>query len=130
MSRRRRSRRRGTEARAQAEPRWIDHHVRSERQASRAWLAAQSRDRTTSVRLYARAAAAEKQALNLLPGGRPRTYSILAVSAASLYMKALDYESCRSVIATALRFDGLEPWAARQLGLIEYRVGNAPSETT
>lgn len=119
---RRRRRRQGKESRPQPEVRWIDHHVRSERQASRAWIAGQSGDRTVSLRLYARAAAAEKQALLMLPDGRPSTYSRLAVSAASLYYKAMDYESCRGIISTATQYPSLESWATRQLNVLTHRL--------
>lgn len=85
----------------------IEHHTKSEALASEAELAVRAGDRGRAIKLYARAAGYELQALNGIPEQKARTRGILAVSAASLYYKAREWDAAEQVIFRFLSETGL-----------------------
>jgi hypothetical protein len=88
---------------------WSDFHQRSEALASEAFLAVRAGQVDQATALYAQAAEAEERALHALEPSKVRTLGITAVSAASLWFKAREYQRAERLIFTMLeltRFRG------------------------
>ena len=94
---------------------WIEHHKVSEDLASQAQTALSDGREEDALALYARAALAEDKALADLDTSKTRTLGISAVSAASLYYKAAEFESAEEVAVQWLKFDSLPAFARNQL---------------
>ena len=94
---------------------WIEHHKVSEDLASQAQTALSDGREEDALALYARAALAEDKALADLDTSKTRTLGISAVSAASLYYKAAEFESAEEVAVLWLKFDSLPAFVKNQL---------------
>ena len=94
---------------------WIEHHKVSEDLASQAQIALSDGREEDALALYARAALAENKALADLDTSKTRTLGISAVSAASLYYKAAEFESAKKVAVRWLEFKSLPAFAKDQL---------------
>jgi hypothetical protein len=71
---------------------WADFHKASEAAAIEAERAFRARNTSQAALLYAQAAELEQQALAALDDTKARTRGITAVSAVSLWYKAVAYE--------------------------------------
>ena len=98
------------------QPNAMTYHKESEHFASQAEMAARNGMSTTW--LYRQAAWAEITALNYVPIDKPRTYSILAVSAVALAWKSDDTAMAYKVGDSYMRSGRLLPWAVVQIGEI------------
>lgn len=76
---------------------WIDLHRSSEEHAAKADLLAREGQRDLALASYREAAELERQALQELDAGKHRTWTITAVSAASLYFMAQEVEIAQSM---------------------------------
>lgn len=94
---------------------WIEHHKVSEDLASQAQTASSDGRKEDALALYARAALAEDKALADLDTSKTRTLGISAVSAASLYYKAAEFENAEEVAVRWLNFESLPAFAKDQL---------------
>lgn len=94
---------------------WIALHQVSEGFASEAEAAVLQGRRAEARKLYARAAAAEEDAVGLLDPSKTRTIGISAVSAASLYYKAEELARAEEVAGRWLGFATLPGFAREQL---------------
>ena len=95
---------------------WLEHHKLSERLASEAQVASLHGRQDEALILYAQAADAEVKALDDLDPSKVRTAGISAVSAASLYYKAADFERSADVVLQWLGDHTLPGFAKKQLG--------------
>ena len=94
---------------------WLEHHKASERLASQAQAALGEGNQQEAMNLYVRAADAEKAALDVLDGSKTRTLGISAVSAASLYFKAAEFQRAEQMASQWLGYASLPTFAADQL---------------
>ena len=94
---------------------WIEHHKISEDLASQAQIASSDGRKEDALALYTRAALAEAKALADLDTSKTRTLGISAVSAASLYYKAAEFENAEEVAVRWLNFESLPAFAKDQL---------------
>ena len=94
---------------------WIEHHKISEDLASQAQTALSDGREEDALALYAHAALAEAKALADLDTSKTRTLGISAVSAASLYYKAAEFENAEEVAVRWLNFESLPAFAKDQL---------------
>lgn len=94
---------------------WLEHHVRSEKLAAEAEVAARSGDVSRSRSLYAMAAQAEEQALADTDLAKTRTLGISAVSTVSLYYKAAQVDAAERIAYRWLSYANLPGFAADQL---------------
>jgi hypothetical protein len=90
-------------------------HRQAEAYAAEAELLSRRGDDRGAVELYRRAAVAERQALALVPGDQVRTWSVLAVSLASLLYKGEAFSEAEQTIASLLESETLLPWAREEL---------------
>lgn len=93
-------------------------HERSREMASRATTYAQQGNTSEAMVLYAEAGDLERQALLDVPLEERRTWSILAVSAASLFYKARKYEQAEYIVHEYLANEDTLPFARRQLRML------------
>lgn len=100
---------------------WIQHHMKSERLAGDAEIAARRGDVTRAQKLYTQAAKAEEQALADVEPAKSRTLGISAVSAVSLYYKAAQFQTAEALACRWLGSDQQLPaFAGEQLrGLLQ-----------
>lgn len=91
------------------------HHSVSEQYASLAEIATKQGDTDQAKKLYRLAAEAETQALFDLESGKKRTLGITAVSAASLWYKAHDFQQVQAVAHKWLATGLLPDFAVAQL---------------
>lgn len=94
---------------------WLEHHYQSEQLSSEAEIATRHGERNQAFELYARAAQAEELALQEVEPSKPRTYGITAVSAASLYFKASQWESAKTLAHRCLGSGRLPDFASQQM---------------
>jgi hypothetical protein len=90
-------------------------HTQAQDLAVRASLALREGRRREATELYAKAAALEQQALREVPTSKPRTWGILAVSAASLLYKARKHAEVEIFLHSLLARSAIAPFARRQL---------------
>lgn len=112
---------------------WAEHHSLSEKYASEAELAALAGEHARAEALYAKAAALEEQALEDIPPEKTRTIAITAVSAASLWFTAREYDRATRIATEWLQGGRLPPFAVHQLeqllaadGMREYERAGGP----
>ena len=94
---------------------WIEHHKISESLASQAQAALDEGRRQDALALFARAARAEDRAITDLSPSKIRTLGVSAVSAASLYYKAAEFELANDAAVRWLNSDLLPGFAKEQL---------------
>lgn len=94
---------------------WKEYHSESAKLASQAEAALKEGKSKDAERLYHLAAEAEGQALSVLDHKKRRTLGISVVSAASLYIKAKDYQNAEQVACKYLVSKQLPSFAAEQL---------------
>lgn len=94
---------------------WTMNHSKSEHYASLAELEAKQGDAERAAELYRLAAEAEMLALADLDKSKKRTLGITAVSAASLWYKAHDFQKAQTVAHQWLATDLLPAFAINQL---------------
>lgn len=97
---------------------WSDWHQRSEALASQAFLAMRAGQVDQAIALYAKAAETEERALRELDPSKARTLGITAISAASLWLKAREYQRAEQLAFTMLGNDKLPPFAAIDLRVL------------
>ena len=78
---------------------WIEHHKTSESLASQAQVALDEGRRQDALTLFARAAREEDRAITDLSPSKIRTLGVSAVSTASLYYKAAEFELANNAAA-------------------------------
>jgi hypothetical protein len=105
---------------------WTAPHLTSEGHAAKAHLALKAGDEESARTYFAAAAEAEISAMRLLGPGTPRTYGILAVSAASLRVKAGQNEEALRIVEEAIAIPGLPGFARQQLADIRTVLDSAP----
>ena len=76
---------------------WLEFHKESEQLAYEAEIAAHRGNIAQAREIYLKAAQAEEKALDELESDKPRTYGITAVSAASLYFMAAEWQVARNL---------------------------------
>ena len=76
---------------------WLVHHQQSERYAAEAEAYVRAGDLCRAREQYALAAAAEVHALEAVSTDKPRTYGVTALSVTSLYFKANDWDTARTL---------------------------------
>ena len=91
---------------------WADFHKASEAAAIEAEQAFRDGNTSQATLLYNKAAALEQQALAAVDSTKARTRGITAVSAVSLWYKAVDYERAEQ-LAYSMLADPLIPGFAR-----------------
>ncbi len=94
---------------------WLEHHARSEAYAGQAEQLDKQHQINRAIQFYRLAAEAEINALETLDPSKTRTLGITAVSAASLYYKAQDFEQAKHVARKWLASQSLPPFAVDQL---------------
>jgi tetratricopeptide (TPR) repeat protein len=94
---------------------WLAHHIRSEEYASQAQELDRQQQFDRAVEFYYLAADAEAHALEHLDPYKTRTLGITAVSAASLYYKAQEFEQAKQVIHKYLATNSLPSFAVDEL---------------
>ncbi len=94
---------------------WIMHHYKSEIYASLAERAAKQGYTDLAKKFYRITAEAETQALSDLACGKKRTLGITAVSAASLWYKAHNFQQAQAISHKWLATDLLPAFAVNQL---------------
>ena len=104
---------------------WLEHHAASERHAAAAEAEARSGNRSLAQQLYAKAAAAEAQALEAVDPAKTRTYGITAVSAVALYHKAARGEPALTLGRRCLASDNLPGFARHQMADLLDTIANA-----
>jgi len=93
-----------------------EHHDRAQKLAAQAMLmAAQGDDRAAALRLYAEAAALEREAFLQVPADKARTRGILAVSFVSMLYKARELKQAESALYGLLAQDTFTAPARAQL---------------
>lgn len=109
---------------------WVEHHKCSERFASKAQVALLSGSKAEALRLYAKAADAERRALADLDESKIRTVGISAVSAASLYYKAENLECAEEVAVKWLGWRTLPAFAKAQLDSLRRSIQRDQTPTS
>jgi hypothetical protein len=95
---------------------WLEHHKNSEALASAAHAAKKEHDLATAHSLFLEAGRAEKKALEFInPKEKSRTFSVTAVSAASLFYKGGDLRQAEMIAYSCLANDSILDFAADQL---------------
>jgi hypothetical protein len=94
---------------------WAQWHRRSEELASEAEVAARRHDAVTAHSLYAQAAEAENQALQVVDRNKLRTFAITAVSAVSLWFKSRQFQKAEQLSYLMLSNADLPEFATAQL---------------
>jgi hypothetical protein len=94
---------------------WQMNHTDSEHLASLAELASRQNDTARAVDLYGQAAEAELRALADVDPSKTRTLGITAVSAASLFFKALRFHEAQATAHRWLASDRIPDFAVDQL---------------
>jgi hypothetical protein len=108
---------------------WSDPHRVSENLASAAHDALRRGDNGAAQSLFAQAAKAEEEALlQLDPTAKPRTFSIMAVSAAALWYKGHELERAESITHRILCHSNLEAFAASQLRTLLQAIWNVRAQ--
>lgn len=97
---------------------WSALHELSEAAAAQAELLARGGQQDAAAQAYASAAEFEEQALSKVGADKPRTFGILAVSAASLWFKARELRRAEALTLNAMTWAGLPPFAAQDLRVI------------
>lgn len=97
---------------------WLDAHTQSEQLSAQAEGLVRAGNRADSLICFAQAAEAEERAFRLVATNKPRTLGIMAVSAASLYLKAGEYAGTERVAVEAMAQNSLPPFARQQLRLL------------
>jgi tetratricopeptide (TPR) repeat protein len=90
-------------------------HRQAEAYAAEAELLSRRGDVREAAELYRQAASAERQALALVPRDQVRTWSVLAVSLASLLYKSEAFSEAERTIMSLLESEALLPWAREEL---------------
>lgn len=94
---------------------WLEFHRESEHLAYEAEIAAHRGNIAQAREIYLKAAQSEEKALAELESDKPRTYGITAVSAASLYFKAAEWQTARNLAHLYLGSGRLPKFAYFQL---------------
>lgn len=94
---------------------WAAYHSESERLAGQAELAAHSGHENDAIDQYRKAAEAEERALQVLSPDKQRTFGITAVSAASLWLMAREYNRAEQIAYNCLSSRRLPEFATAQL---------------
>ena len=94
---------------------WLQYHQESEQLAYEAEIAAHRGNIIQAREIYLKAAQAEEKALGELESDKPRTYGITAVSAASLYFKAAEWQVARNLAHRYLGSGRLPEFAQLQM---------------
>jgi len=95
---------------------WLEQHKNSEALASAAHAAKMEHDLTTAHSLFQEAGRAEMKALEFLnPREKSRTFSVTAVSAASLFYKGRDLRQAEIIAYSCLANESILDFAADQL---------------
>lgn len=94
---------------------WDLHHSRSERLAAEGGLAARSGDRRLAEELYRKAAEAETEALDHVPGSKSRTLGITTVSAVALWYKGNELSQAERLAYRQLASGELPEFAQVQI---------------
>ena len=97
---------------------WIEHHKTSESLGSQAQAALDEGRRQDALALFARAAHAEDRAIMDLSPSKVRTLGVSAVSAASLYYKAAEFELANNAATQWLNSDLVPGFAKEQLRIL------------
>ena len=101
-------------------------HRQAEAYAAEAELLSRRGDVREAAELYRRAASAERQALALVPRDQMRTWSVLAVSLASLLYKSEAFSEAEQTITSLLESTTLLPWAREELSDLLEAVTDEP----
>ncbi|MBI3807845.1 MAG: hypothetical protein HY281_10110 [Nitrospirae bacterium] len=94
---------------------WDRHHSRSESLAAEAGIARRTGNSTQAEELYRQAAAAEREALDSVPGDKQRTWGITAVSAVALWYKGREYKIAEQLAYRCLALEQIPSFAEAQL---------------
>lgn len=94
---------------------WAEFHTASEAAAIEAEQAFRDGNTSQAVLLYAKAAALEQQALTAIDGTKARTRGITAVSAVSLWYKAVAYEQAEQLAYSMLADPSIPAFARTDL---------------
>jgi hypothetical protein len=94
---------------------WSDLHKESEAAAAQAEVLARSGDRDGARQAYASAADFEQRALDAVGRDKPRTFGILAISAAALWFKAKEFRRAETLALKAMTWPDLPAFAAQDL---------------
>jgi hypothetical protein len=95
---------------------WLEHHKNSQALASAAHVAKMENDLAAAHSLFLKAGRAEMMALESLnPKEKSRTFSVTAVSTASLFYKGGDLRQAEMVAYSCLANDSILDFAANQL---------------
>lgn len=101
-------------------------HRQAEAYAAEASLLSRRGDLQEAMELYRRTASAERQALALVPRDQVRTWSVLAVSLASLLYKSEAFSEAEQTIMSLLESETLLPWARDELSELLDAVTDKP----
>jgi hypothetical protein len=108
---------------------WSDSHRVSEDFANAAHDALRRGDNGAAQSLFSQAAKAEEEGLlQLDPTIKPRTFSIMAVSAAALWYKSHELERAESIAHRILCHSNLEAFAASQLRTLLQAIWNVRAQ--
>jgi hypothetical protein len=94
---------------------WVELHSASESAAIEADRAFRAGDTSQAMLLYAKAAELEQQALAVVDSTKARTKGITAVSAVSLWYKAVNYERAEQLAYSMLADASLQQFARSEL---------------
>lgn len=94
---------------------WVELHSASESAAIEADRAFRAGDSSQAMLLYAKAAELEQQALAVVDATKARTRGITAVSAVSLWYKAVHYERAEQLAYSMLADPSLQQFARSEL---------------
>jgi hypothetical protein len=94
---------------------WLELHSASESAAIEAEQSLRSGDSSQAMLLYAMAAELEQQALAAVDPAKARTRGIMAVSAVSLWYKAVHYERAKQLAYSMLADPSLQQFARAEL---------------
>lgn len=94
---------------------WSEHHTCSEKYVSQAEDLTRQGEFSRATELYRLAANAEVCALENIDCNKTRTIGITAVSSASLYLKAREFEQAKQIAHRYLATELLPPFAVEQL---------------
>ena len=104
---------------------WLEQHKKSELLASAAHAAKKEHDLATAHSLFLEASRAEMKALEFIdPKEKSRTFSVTAVSSASLFYKGGDLKKAEMVAYACLANDSILDFAADQLRDILQAIWN------
>ena len=107
---------------------WLELHKKSEALADAAHRAKRENDLATAYSLFLEAGRAEIEALEFLDAReKPRTFSVTAVSSASLFYKGKDLKQAETVAWRCLANNNLLDFAADQLRDIIQEIWNEGS---